>query len=103
MIQKPSGPTVTFIAGRTLRPEAAWPLRRLRDLLLHRVQRGTVREVFHGDDLGAVGLAGEQNAGVDRLVTSRPLTVFLRTTVQAPQSPSAQPSLVPTACSVRRR
>jgi len=68
VIQTPSGPTVTFIAGRALRPEAAWPLRRLRDLLLHRVQRGTVREVFHGDDLGAVGLAGEQNAGVDRLV-----------------------------------
>ena len=36
--------------------------------LLHGVQLAAAREVFDGDDFAAVGLRGEQDAGVDRLV-----------------------------------
>ena len=36
--------------------------------LLHRMQHAVAREVFDRDDLAAVGLAGEQDAGIDRLV-----------------------------------
>ena len=36
--------------------------------LLHRMQLVVAREVLDRDDLGAVGLAGEQDAGIDRLV-----------------------------------
>jgi len=59
---------------------------------------------FHRDDFASVGLAGEQDAGIDRLVAEDVSPRSRRsTTVQAPQSPSAQPSLVPVWRSFSRR
>ena len=71
--------------------------------LLDRMQLSSAREILDGDELPAVGLAGEQDAGIDRLVDEPLAAQPPSTTVQAPQSPSAQPSLVPVARSVRRR
>ena len=36
--------------------------------LLHRVKPSALGEVFHRDDVGAVGLAGQQDAGIHRLI-----------------------------------
>ena len=55
-------------------------------------------EVLDGEQLGAVDLPEQQDAGVDGLVGQRARRAAGdSTTVQAPQSPSAQPSLVPVA------
>jgi hypothetical protein len=45
-------------------------------LPLHRVERATIGEVFYGDDLGAIGLAGEKDARVHRLITKPAADVF---------------------------
>ena len=73
--------------------------------LLHRMQRAVVSgEMLDGEDLAAVQGADELDAAIDRLVAQgAPSTGRTRTTVQAPQSPSLQPSLVPTSLSSRRR
>ena len=66
--------------------------------LLQRMQVVAVGEVLDRDELRPVDLAEQQNAGVDGLVGERCRRADApRTTVQAPQSPSAQPSLVPFA------
>ena len=53
------------------------------------------REILDGDQFGAVDLAEEQDAGIDGLIDERALAQRASTTVQAPQSPSPQPSFVP--------
>jgi len=55
------------------------------------------RQVFHGDQLAAIGLAERSDAGIDRLIAEATPASRAITTVQAPQSPSAQPSLVAVA------
>ena len=71
--------------------------------LLHRMERAAVGEVLDGDQFGAVELAEEQDAGVDRLVARAGRRLRrASTTVQAPQSPSPQPSFVPLAIASSR-
>ena len=68
--------------------------------LLHRVQPPVgALEVLDGEQLAAVEGRHELDAGVDGAVVEPRTFGLATTTVQAPQSPSLQPSLVP----VRRR
>ena len=85
------------------RAEAALRAVMIDHRLLDRVQRLAVGEILDRDEFRAVELAEEQDAGVDRLVGQLArLAARPSTTVQAPQSPSAQPSFVPVAaCSSR--
>ena len=85
------------------RAKAALRAMKIDHRLLDRVQRLAVGEVLDGEEFGAVDLAEEQDTGVDRASgRASPLERATRTTVQAPQSPSAQPSFVPFAPSSSR-
>jgi hypothetical protein len=62
------------------------------------MQRSARRQRLHRHDMAAVDRSKEADAGVDGLVDDpRPGQVRPTRTVQAPLSPSAQPSLVPVA------
>ncbi len=84
------------------RAEAALRAVALHHRLLHRMQAAIFGlQMLDREKLAAVQRRQEADAGIDRLIASagrrraRPMT-----TVQAPQSPSAQPSLLPV---MRRR
>ncbi len=63
---------------------------------LHRIERPVRRaQVFDGDERATMERGHEEDARVHRRRRSLPSASSPRTTVQAPQSPSAQPSLVP--------
>ena len=75
--------------------------------LLHWVQRAAcaVLQAFDRDQFVAVDGRQEPDAGIDRAIADRVVIAPSdpSTTVQAPQSPSAQPSFVPLRPSVSRR
>ena len=71
--------------------------------LLHRMQVPSPREIFHRETSPPSSLAEQQDAGIDRLIDRSRRRQRRSTTVQAPQSPSAQPSLVPVDRSWSRR
>ena len=86
------------------RAEAALRGVEINHRLLHRMQLAAFGQIFDGDQFLAVDLAEKENAGINGLVDSSGLHVPRpSTTVQAPQSPSLQPSLVPRDFSMRRR
>jgi hypothetical protein len=79
------------------RAEAALRAVAVHQALLHRMQRPARRgQVFHREQRLAVQRGQELDAGVDgRQAQAAGASSSPSTTVQAPQSPSAQPSLVP--------
>ena len=95
------GPLGFVIQGEEAHDDAGRAEAALRAVMRHhggldRMQCALGREILDGDEFGAVDLAEQQDAGIDRLVDGRrPSRTRPSATVQAPQSPSAQPSLVP--------
>ena len=64
--------------------------------LLHRMRAAILaREMLDRHDMAAVERADEADAGVDAFIDELAVESRPTSTVQAPQSPSAQPSLVP--------